>query len=214
MVAIRLSSSLNALRATRTRALQGQQRTFIATSRFRAHQGYGDGKGDPVAENPQKQPEATKAQESSEHPGPAPPDVGKGSANAPTKRALSDSMEELSGEKSPEEASAQSGGSRSKEAIETGESPTGGEIPNSGNGTEKGGEALKGPQGDGAPQPKIHNQSVPGVKSGLTDEQKREVEKHNEEFEKKHDKAEPAQPDKVNKKFWSGTGGRNGGEAD
>jgi hypothetical protein len=106
---------------------------------------------------------------------------------------------------SPEDASAQSGGSRSKEAVETGGSPTAGEIPNSGSGNANG-EALKGPQGENAPpQPKIHNQSVPGVQSGLTEEQKQEVERHNADFEKRHDRAESAPSDKVDKKFWSGT---------
>ncbi|KAI0459844.1 hypothetical protein F5B21DRAFT_454425 [Xylaria acuta] len=212
MVVIR---TINALRATtRTRALQGQQRTLIAASSLRAHQGYGDGKGDPVAENPEKQPATTEAQESLEHPGPAPPDVGKGTANAATKRGLSDSMKKAasSGEAPEEQASAQSGGSRSKEAVETGGSPTAGEIPK---GTAKGGEALKGPQGKNAPpQPKILNQSADGVGSGLTEEQKREVERHNQEFEKKHDRAESAPGDKVDKKFWSGVGGREGGSND
>ncbi|KAI1164299.1 hypothetical protein F5B18DRAFT_256987 [Nemania serpens] len=211
MVAIRLGSSINALRAvTRTRALcrQGQRRTFISPPALRAHQGYGDGKGDPVAENPEKQPATTKAQESSEHPGPAPPDVGKGSANASTKGALSESMNKAaSGGESPEEASAQSGGSRSKEAVETGGSSTAGEIPKSGNGVANGGDGLKGPQGKNAPQPKILNQST-NAKSSLTEEQKREVEKHNQEFEQKHDRAESAPGDKVDKKFWSGVGGR------
>ncbi|KAI1753475.1 hypothetical protein F4782DRAFT_496471 [Xylaria castorea] len=206
MVAIRFSSTINALRVTtRTRALQGQRRTFIAASPRRAHQGYGDGKGDPVAEHPEKQPAATKAQESSEHPGPAPPDVGQGKANASIKRGLSDSMKRAaaSGEAPEEQASAQSGGSRSKEAVETGGSPTAGEIPQ--NGTADGGEGLKGPQGKNAPpQPKILNQSASGVKSGLTEEQKREVEQHNQDFEKKHDKAQSAAADKVDKKFWSG----------
>ncbi|KAI1818080.1 hypothetical protein GGS20DRAFT_529677 [Poronia punctata] len=207
MGAIRLGSSLNALRATRTRALPRQQRTFIASSRLGAS-GYGDGKGDPKAETPEKQGGASQAQESSEHPGPAPPDVGKGAGNASTKGKFSEGMKKAaSSEKSPEEASAQSGGSRSKEAVETGKSPTGGEIPNSNGGSAngKGGEGLKGPQGPNAPQPKIYNQSVPGVKSGLTDEQKQEVEEHNRDFEKKHDKAESAPSDKVNKNFWSGT---------
>ncbi|KAI3323018.1 hypothetical protein HD806DRAFT_535514 [Xylariaceae sp. AK1471] len=202
MVAIRLGTPLNALRATRTRPLQGQLRTFIAASRLQSS-GYGDGKGDPKGEHPEKQPGASKAQESSEHPGPAAPDVGKGTANASTKGAFSDSMKKAaSSEKSPEEeASAQSGGSRSKEAVESGGSPTGGKIP----GKEKGGVALKGPQGKNAPQPKIHNQSVPGVKPGLTDEQKEEVERHNQDFEKKHDMAESAPRDTVDKKFWQGT---------
>ncbi|KAI0009015.1 hypothetical protein F4779DRAFT_584132 [Xylariaceae sp. FL0662B] len=182
MTAIRISNSLNALRgATRTRTPQ-VYRTFITTSRFQA-QGYGDGKGDPIADNPQSQPPSSRAQESAEHPGPSPPDVGK--------------------PKSPENASAQSGGSRSKEATETGGSPTGGEIANAA--SRKGGEALKGPQGPGAPRPKIHNQSVPGVREGLNEEQKREVERHNRDFEKRHDRASASPDDKVDKKFWRGT---------
>lgn len=205
---------MKALRVTaRIRALHNQQHTFITAPPLRAHQGYGDGRGDPVAEQPEKQPAATKAQESLEHPGPAPPEVGKDTANASTKSTFSGNMKEAaSGGESPEEqASAQSGGSRSKVAIETGGSPTAGQIPNRGNadgepsnGTAYGGEALKGPQGKDAPQPKILNQSANAVKSGLTDEQKREVERHNQEFEKKHDRAESAPRDKVDKKFWSG----------
>jgi len=207
MGVIRLGNSFNALWVTRTRALQRQHRTFVTSSSLRAS-GYGNGKGDPKAEHPEKQPGASKAQESSEHPGPAAPDVGKGSANASTKGAFSQSMNNAAAsEKSPEEASAQSGGSRSKEAVETGESPTAGAISNSDGGSAngKGGEALKGPQGKDAPQPKIHNQSVPGVKADLTDEQKQEVDKHNRDFEKKHDRADSAPSDKVDKNFWSGT---------
>ncbi|KAI1351756.1 hypothetical protein F5Y01DRAFT_281766 [Xylaria sp. FL0043] len=216
MGGIRLTNSVRVLRATtRTRALHPQRRTFIAATPLRAHQGYGNGKGDPVAEHPEKQPPSNKAQESSEHPGPAPPDVGQGS-NASTKSSFSDSMKKAASGGEPEEqASAQSGGSRSKEAVETGGSPTAGQIPNDGGtGTANGGEALKGPQGHNAPQPKILNQSTNSVKSGLTDEQKREVERHNQEFEQKHDKAEEAPQDKVDKKFWSGVGGRSGGEQD
>lgn len=108
-----------------------------------------------------------------------------------------------SGQKSPEDASAQSGGSRSKEATETGGSPTGGKIANAA--SQNGGEALKGPQGKGTPSPKIHNQAVPGAKEGLSDEQKQEVERHNQEFEKRHDRAASASEDKVDPKFWKGT---------
>ncbi|KAI0868792.1 hypothetical protein GGS24DRAFT_194424 [Hypoxylon argillaceum] len=219
MVATRIDGTVSVLRAiTRTGAVQGQRRAFIAAYPRRAHQGYGDGKGDPVAEHPERQPATSKAQESAEHPGPAPPDVGKGTANASTKRAFSDGMKKAaaaSGGDSPEKASARSGGSRSKEAVETGSSPTAGEIPSGKNGTAKGGEALKGPQGKNAPpQPKILNQSANGVKFGLTEEQKREVEAHNQDFERKHDRAEQAPGDKVDKKFWSGVGGRQAGEND
>ncbi|KZL85737.1 metallo-hydrolase oxidoreductase protein [Colletotrichum incanum] len=55
------------------------------------------------------------------------------------------------------------------------------------------------------PQPKISNASVGGEK--LTEEQKREVDEHNKDFEKKHDTAAPAEKDKVDKKFWSNRDG-------
>ncbi|KAI1335230.1 hypothetical protein F5Y15DRAFT_254486 [Xylariaceae sp. FL0016] len=201
MVAIRISNALGALRAARTRAPQAYRRTFITTSRFQA-QGYGDAKGGPVTEDPKKQPESNQTQQSSEHPGPQAPDVGQ-KGNTATKGALSDSMKTAVGEKSPEDASAQSGGSRSMEAKETGSSPTGGKVADTA--AQKGGEALKGPQGKDVPRPKIFNQAVPGSKEDFSDEQKQEVEQHNREFEEKHDKAEAAPTDKVDKKYWKGT---------
>jgi len=225
MVAIRISNSLNALRATRVMRAPQVHRTFITTPRFYAQQGYGDGKGSPEGENPQKQPQHSDAQESSEHPGPPPPDVGKKGSGA-TKTQFTESMDNAA---SPEEASAQSGGSRSKEAKETGSSPTGGSVPNADQHTtggtptdsstaraasQDGGEALKGPQGKGSPSPKIHNQAMPAAKEGLSDEQKQEVERHNADFDKRHDRASPAEADKVDKKFWKGTGGREGTETD
>ncbi|KAH8591688.1 hypothetical protein B0O99DRAFT_675128 [Bisporella sp. PMI_857] len=80
-----------------------------------SNQGYGEGKGDPAAENSER---STKTQEGHEHPGPAAPE-GKGSGGSrPTKAK-------------PEDASANSGGSRSKEVRETGSSPTGEQIRNS-----------------------------------------------------------------------------------
>ncbi|KAI1395927.1 hypothetical protein F4819DRAFT_476892 [Hypoxylon fuscum] len=206
MVAIRISNSLHALRATRTRAPQ-TYRTFAASARYRyAKGGYGDGEGDPVGGNPQDQASSNDAQHASEHPGPPPPDVGKGTGGA-TKANLSQSMNEAaakeSGGKTPESASAQSGGSRSKEATETGGSPTGGSIANTA--SQDGGEGLKGPQGKGTPSPKIHNQAIPGDKEGFSDEQKREVDRHNADFEKRHDRAATASDDLVDKKFWKGT---------
>lgn len=199
MVAIRISNALRAARSCRA-AVAGPQPTTVVyhrglstTPRVLAQQGYGDGKGSPEGEKPQQEPAATRAQESSEHPGPAPPDVGKGTGGGPTKANTTG--------KSPEDASAASGGARSKEAQETGASPTGGEVP----GSHKGGEALKGAQGEGAPKPKVVNQSVPGAKPGLSKEQKQEVEAHNAEFDKRHDRAPPAAADKVNKSFWKGT---------
>ncbi|KAI2608238.1 uncharacterized protein GGS25DRAFT_266307 [Hypoxylon fragiforme] len=207
MVAIRISHTLNALRAARVRGPQAY-RGITTTSRANA-QGYGDGEGDPKGGDPQAQPASSNAQQSAEHPGPAPPDVGKGTGGGPTKAGLSKSMNKAadkeSGIKSAESASAQSGGSRSKEATETGSSPTGGSIANAA--SQKGGEALKGPQGKGTPSPKLHGQGMPSgnVKSGLSDEQKQEVERHNADFEKRHDRAAPAADDKVDPKFWKGS---------
>ncbi|KAI1076078.1 hypothetical protein F5B20DRAFT_340874 [Whalleya microplaca] len=208
MAALRISNPLNALRATRTRAPQASRyRTLTTTPRIRA-QGYGDGKGGPGADDPQSQPASSAATHAAEHPGPVPPDVGKGTGGGPTKAAFSQSMHKAastdsSTPKTPGDASAASGGSRSKEATETGGSPTGGSIANTA--SQKGGEALKGPQGAGAPRPKIHNQSVPGVREGLSEEQKAEVERHNAEFDKRHDRASASPGDKVDKKFWKGT---------
>ncbi|KAI1452146.1 hypothetical protein F4805DRAFT_448599 [Annulohypoxylon moriforme] len=208
MVAIRVSNSMNALRAARTRAPQ-IYRTFATSSRYYA-QGYGDGKGNPVQDDPKSQPATSDLQEASEHPGPSAPDVGQKATSGPTKAGLNKSMHDAAAResggkpsKSPEDASAQSGGSRSKEATETGGSPTGGSIAKAA--SQKGGEALKGPQGKGTPSPKIHNQAIPAVKSGLSDEQKQEVERHNVDFEKRHDRAAPASEDKVDPKFWKGT---------
>lgn len=208
MVALRITNTIRSVGAAvryRTPAATPTYRTFTSTSRSLADQGYGDGKGSPEGENPSKQPGASKAQHSSEHPGPAPPDVGKNTGGGPTKAAFSESMNKAASQQEPADASAASGGSRSKEAKETGSSPTGGSVGGGGGG----GEALKGPQGEGAPRPKIHNQSVPSAKQGLSEEQKQEVEQHNKDFEKRHDRAAPAGEDKVNKNFWKGEAGKS-----
>ena len=73
-------------------------------------------------------------------------------------------------------------------------------------GVTGGGEPLESSSKNAAPKPKITNASIPG--SGqtdkLTEEQKKEVEEHNRDFEKKHDRGNPAEEDKVDKKFWTG----------
>ncbi|KAH6612932.1 hypothetical protein B0J18DRAFT_70893 [Chaetomium sp. MPI-SDFR-AT-0129] len=117
--------------------------------------------------------------------------------------------------KSAEKASAASGGSRSKDAAEqttSSTSPTEGVIPDglsNGNalGRTGGGKPLNSSR-DPPAQPKISNVSVPGEKAKLSAEQQAEVDRHNEEFEKKHGKAEAAGDDKVDKGFWSGRGSR------
>jgi hypothetical protein len=114
--------------------------------------------------------------------------------------------------KSAEKASAASGGSRSKEAVETGSSPTAGVIPDQladgdARGRTGGGPPLESSR-HAPPQPKITNASVPGEHPKLTKEQQAEVDEHNRDFEKKHGRADPAANDKVDKSFWSGKGSR------
>lgn len=113
--------------------------------------------------------------------------------------------------KEAETASAQSGGSRSKDAEQ--ETAT-----NNSNADDLAGASAKGRTGGGEPlsssknpppRPKITNASVPGEgRDKLTKEQQEEVDRHNAEFEKKHDRASAAGEDKVDKGFWSGSGGR------
>lgn len=185
-----------------------QARTLTSTPPLRKAQGYGDGEGDPRGENPQDQGASSDLKQNAEHPGPAPPSEGQGKGAGPTKGGANTSSKtaaegkeagkDAKGGKNPEDASAQSGGSRSKEAKETGSSPTGGEIGGGSAGTN-GGENS---QGATAAQPKIHNKNHAPQEG--SEEQKAEVEKHNREFEMRHDRAQKAGDDKVDKKFWKG----------
>ncbi|ROW03709.1 hypothetical protein VMCG_05380 [Cytospora schulzeri] len=119
--------------------------------------------------------------------------------------------------KKAEEASAQSGGSRSKDAmedraqVETGENPTEDRLARGGApGRTGGGEPLASSE-NAPPQPKVNNASVPGEgKNDLSKEQQKEVDEHNKDFENKHDRASPAAEDKVDKGFWKGHGGVKG----
>jgi transcription initiation factor TFIID subunit TAF12 len=72
-------------------------------------------------------------------------------------------------------------------------------------GTTGGGEPLDSSARNSPPKPKISNLSVPGVdgQDKLTEEQRKEVDKHNKEFEDRHDRGNSAADDKVDKKFWS-----------
>ncbi|KAL2067182.1 hypothetical protein VTL71DRAFT_1606 [Oculimacula yallundae] len=158
-----------------------------------ATQGYGDGKGDPKGEKPQDQGASNTTKHNAEHPGPAPPSEGQGTGAGPTK-----------GGKSPEDASAQSGGARSKEAKETGSSPTGGEVGGKSGGKNSSSSSSSEESKNGA-GPKLADHDEPG--SGNSKEKQAEVEQHNKEFEKGHDRAPPAAEDKVDKKFWKGKGG-------
>jgi hypothetical protein len=171
--------SLFTRRAASLSSRQAPTQRPISSTSARFAQGYGDGKGDPKGENPQDQGSSNNVKHHAEHPGPEPPSEGQDTGAGPTKGG---------GGKSPEESSAQSGGSRSKDAKETGSSPTGGSV---GQG-----------QNNSAGSPKIQSRGKPG--GGNSESKQAEVEKHNREFEKGHDRAPPAAEDKVDKKFWSG----------
>ncbi|KAL2167409.1 hypothetical protein VTG60DRAFT_1315 [Thermothelomyces hinnuleus] len=130
--------------------------------------------------------------------------------SVPSARAYSNGN--TSSPKSAEGPSAASGGSRSKEAAETGSSPTAGVIPDGlakgdARGRTGGGPPLESSR-HAPPQPKISNASVPGHRPKLTPEQQAEVDEHNRSFEKKHGMAQPAGDDRVDKSFWSGRGSR------
>lgn len=76
-------------------------------------------------------------------------------------------------------------------------------------GVTGGGEPLESSAKHAAPKPKITNASIPGSSQTdtLTEEQKKEVDEHNKDFDKKHDRGNTAADDKVDKKFWGGGGG-------
>lgn len=124
----------------------------------------------------------------------------------PSSRTAGGSLHSLrtyatSSPKEAEASSAQSGGSRSKDTIES---------AGKAKGRTGGGEPLSSSENP-PPRPKIHNASVPGQgRDKLTKEQQEEVDRHNADFEKKHDRASEASDDKVDKKFWSGRGGKAG----
>lgn len=109
--------------------------------------------------------------------------------------------------KEAENASAHSGGSRSKDAAES--APDAGDA--AAKGRTGGGEPLNSSVNP-PPRPKVNNASVPlgKGKDALTPEQQEEVDRHNADFEKKHDRASSAAEDKVDKDFWRGSGGRDG----
>jgi len=76
-------SLLRALAVETPKARGGMTTPFNSQHRLYAHQSYGGGEGDPKGENPQQQGSNPSAD--LEHPGPPPPDVGKGTGGGPTK---------------------------------------------------------------------------------------------------------------------------------
>ncbi|CAG8977878.1 hypothetical protein HYALB_00001755 [Hymenoscyphus albidus] len=202
MPIFRPATALNALtrRASPLSCQRLSIRTLTSSSPRYAQPGYGDMDGNPIAKDPQNQGASNATKHNAEHPGPAPPAEGKGSGAGPTKGGDTPSPSNSSGNsknsnstskshsgKTPEDASAQSGGARSKEVEETGSSPTAGKIVEQGekSSQQKGeDDSSKNTQKKGKGSPKILDQAKPMVDS----EGKREkVERHNKQFEKGHD---------------------------
>ncbi|KAL9071811.1 MAG: hypothetical protein Q9157_005322 [Trypethelium eluteriae] len=155
---------------------------------------YGSGSGDPRGENPQSQgpnPSADK-----EHPGPPPPKAGQGSGSTPTKGTAE-------GHNVSESPSAPSS-SGSSSSQKPGSGSEGGKRQFSTSTRVGKDDALRSKTNQGA-QPKILKDAAPA--GGETSE---EVRRHNEEFERRHDKAHArvteADPEKerVGKGFWTG----------
>ncbi|RGP64480.1 metallo-hydrolase oxidoreductase [Fusarium longipes] len=111
MSALRVTNNyrLLALRQVRTRSTINSRAPQVLQRSTYATQGYGDAEGDPVGSNPKDQGPNSRATHEAEHPGPKP-------------------SSDKAKQKTPEDASAQSGGSRSKEAVEKGKSPTAGKL--------------------------------------------------------------------------------------
>lgn len=105
---------------------------------------------------------------------------------------------------SAEGPSAESGGSRSKSASEAASTVPDALADGDVRGRTGGGEPLEA-SANAPPKPKILNQAVTD-RNNLTEEQQAEVDEHNRDFESKHDRAERAEQDKVDKKFWRGGG--------
>lgn len=106
----------------------------LQQNRFYASQSYGSGQGDPKGENPQEQGSNPSAEQ--EHPGPPPPNVGKGTGGGPTKSGEQ-------GHNTQENAS--SGGNSTKSGSSGGQSGAS--------------------QSSGGPQPKILSENVPAEES-------------------------------------------------
>ncbi|PSS00510.1 hypothetical protein BD289DRAFT_479407 [Coniella lustricola] len=128
-----------------------------------------------------------------------PPTASRAGAAAALSSSKNRAFYATSAPKKAEEASAQSGGSRSKDAAERASE------------NSKGATAPDNP----TPHPKVFNNTIPGDgEKKLSKEQQEEVDRHNADFEAKHDRAAGQADTKVDKKFWAGQGGREEGQGE
>ncbi|KAL9094729.1 MAG: hypothetical protein Q9165_002999 [Trypethelium subeluteriae] len=181
---------------TTSRRTTAALRPFSHRAPLLATSDYGSGAGDPRGENPQSQganPSADK-----EHPGPPPPQAGQGSGSTPTKGTA----EGHNVSDSPSAPS--SGGGGGSSAQNSGSGAEGGKRQFSTSVRVGKDDALRSKPNQGA-EPKILKDAAP--EGGESSE---EVRKHNEEFERRHDKAHArvteadAEKERVGKGFWTG----------
>ncbi|KAI9682797.1 MAG: hypothetical protein M1822_006287 [Bathelium mastoideum] len=163
-------------------------RPFSHRAAALASSDYGSGAGDPKGENPQQQgpnPSADK-----EHPGPPPPAAGQGSGSTPTKGTAEGHNTTGTSSSSLQQDKAGGGQKRSF-------------MTSARRGAEDSGELRS--QGTRGAQPKILKDAPPAK-----GEESEEVKRHNEEMDRRHEKAHAkvteADPEKekVGKGFWSG----------
>jgi hypothetical protein len=153
------------------------------SSRFYSSSGYGDssGNGDPKGENPQAQG-PSKSQDV-EHPGPPPVSEGSGSGGATKAHADGDKPTHSSNEtsKASTGGSGSSGDKKPQPKIHD-------ERDGPKTGSSRGEVQSESPEtGKGKPSPKIHDGRTGNPDA--TDAEKEEVRKHNDEFEKKANRA-------------------------
>lgn len=84
MTRLGLTSVFRSINPIRTFPRAPLTSTYVQQRRLYAGSSYGGGEGDPKGENPQDQGSNPSAD--LEHPGPPPPDVGKGTGGGPTKK--------------------------------------------------------------------------------------------------------------------------------
>ena len=84
MVRLNLTPALRSLNPTRSSPCPAGSSIYTSQRRLYAGSSYGGGEGDPKGERPQEQGSNPSAD--LEHPGPPPPDVGKGTGGGPTKK--------------------------------------------------------------------------------------------------------------------------------
>lgn len=179
--------------------LHMQRATFASStnSSSKHGQGYGDPEGSPEADIPRSsQTPANKRQTSGEHPGPEPVAAGKGKggdgANVEGSGGAYGESPTSEHPKNPGEASAESGGSRSKDRMEEHREEDG---VSGGDGASKGGAPI---MASGSQQPKSGSKDGSGSAG-----------KHNADFENRGnhsnvEKDNEREDDKVGKMFWQG----------